>query len=693
MVGINYPALIIGTVTSLLFLVLLAIVLIANPKNQVNKVFSFWLVVSFGWSLFTAFSAWNIDPHQEFLANYFLNILGIFPAVIGYFLFGLTFLNKPYKKWLWYAIPSYFLMAYLMATDAFTTVLAEPFPGGVGFHSRQQAGDFLPLVVGWGASFIFILLIYLIKDFFTIKDRIHLQKVVLVGAGIILDASYGAAFNLVPALWSFPLDIVGQLLAASILTYAILKYELVDVSTRLRNILIEIIFAALLAGIFLTILIFLQLFFQNNFIFWETLVLAVFFTSFSQPLKERVLRFVDLTFYRTRYDYRETINKFTRRVGEILKFQELADSIIGTVKETFGSKNVHLFVPYRGVFQTLGTEGKLILKKDSALITFLEKNEVVIDEDSLSKQFLVAPEIFQLKPKLIIPLNSRGELIGILVIEERLSGDFYSSEDKNLLFTLAQSSAIALKNALFYQEVVEQKKDIERLLAHEREVNESKDEFVSIASHYLRTPLTSIKGYLYLLQAKTLKEKDRKEYLTRVINEEKRLSTLVEDLVSISSLEHGTMTLFKSKVSLAAIIQKVMADFSTLAKEKKLTFTQKVAPDIEVEIDSQKLTHALSNLVDNAIKFTSLGKIVVRAENTKDLIKISVEDTGIGIDESQVGRIFEKFHRGTSVRTFDYAGSGLGLYITKLIVEAHGGRIEVVSKIGKGSTFTIVLPI
>ena len=694
MIETNYPAVIIASITAFLFLVLLAIVLIANARNQINRIFAFYLLSSFGWSVFTALAALPVSVYQEYLFNWFLNIFGIFPATVGYFFFCLIFLKKSYRVWLFYAVPSYLIFTYVMSTDAFTYVTTTPLAGGFGFHGRQQPGEFLYLAVFWGASFIAVLLAYLLKDLFTAKDKIHLQKVKLLVFTTLIGSSFAILFNAVPELWVFPVDVVGQLLAAAILAYAILRFELVDVATKFRNVIVETIFTTILAASFLFILIWIQLLFHQSLILWGAIILAIFITSLSQPFKERVLKFVDITFYRTRYDYRETINKFTKRVGEILDFQNLSESVIKTIKNTFGSKDVYLFVLYKGVYQPLNGGGSFQINRASPIISFLKTRSEALSKEDIVKDLSFEEAVASLKPEVIVPMKAGDELVGILFIKERVSGDFYSSEDKNLLFTLAQSSAIALKNALLYQEVLENKADIERLLAHEREVNESKNEFVTIASHYLRTPLTSIKGYLDLLSNERLSSKTQKEYLSRVINEQKKLSTLVEDLISISALEQGRLKLFKTNASLNSIVKKVAEDFATMIREKKLSLKLELPDeDIETSADAQKLTHAVSNLVDNAVKFTSVGSITLSLKKLADKIGISVTDTGIGIEEEQKASLFQKFHRGTEIKTFNYAGSGLGLYITKLIVDAHGGDILVTSKIGKGSTFCIRLPV
>lgn len=697
MFEINYFFVFLSLFTSLIFTILLFIVWIANPKSTINRLFSLFLLSGALWGFLIAPWGLDITPYQEYLFGALATIFGVFPAVISYFFFGLIFLRRPFKPWLLYAIPTYLLFSYLATTGAFISVAAEPFPGGLGLHQRSIEGDYLLLAVIWGGSFIGILTYYLIKELLQkSEDRVHKQKVELLLLDTVVVSSFVIVYNTNPDLWIYPIDIIGLLLAAVILTYGILRYELVDVNVRLRNTLVNIIFAIFLAGVYsllITLVRFVVPEQLENYIWWPAIITAIYITSISLPIRERLLRLVDITFYRTRYDYRETINNFTSRVGEILDLNKLSASIVRTIKDTFGPKSVRLFVISKNKFIQSKGSREVAFNSIGPFINLLTVNERPLAIDEINKSLLSYQKINHLKPQLIIPLKAGEDLVGFLFVGERISEDFYTQEDKNLLFTLGQASAIALKNALLYKEVLDNKGEIERLLAHEREVNEAKNEFVNIVSHYLRTPLTTTKGYLDQLLKSSQKPGEEKEYLARVYNEQKRLSSLVEDLISISSLERGKLKLYKTSVSPSSLIKRTTDGFSSLAQEKDLYLKTELVEGLDqINVDTQKLEQAISNLVDNALKFTKIGGVTLGASKKGSQLEICVSDTGIGIDQEEIPKLFQKFHRGTDVKTFTYEGSGLGLYITKLIVEAHGGKIKVSSQLGKGSTFCIQLP-
>lgn len=234
------------------------------------------------------------------------------------------------------------------------------------------------------------------------------------------------------------------------------------------------------------------------------------------------------------------------------------------------------------------------------------------------------------------------------------------------------------------------KSDIVKL----KEVDKLKSEFLMIASHNLRTPLTIMRGYIDMAEeAETVAE--LKKIITSVQDSVVRLHLLSEDLLTISTLEAGGEKMQKTPVDAKTFIDSVAEEFQLLAEQKKLQwqFTSKVPEAAKLDINQANIRSALGNLVDNAIKFTKEGGSVhVGCDVVGNNLVFAVADTGIGISPEEKTKLFTKFHRGTSTMTYDYEGVGIGLYLTKLIIEKHGGRVGVKSELGKGSTFSVHLP-
>ncbi len=230
----------------------------------------------------------------------------------------------------------------------------------------------------------------------------------------------------------------------------------------------------------------------------------------------------------------------------------------------------------------------------------------------------------------------------------------------------------------------------------EAEVDRLKSDLISIVSHELRSPLTSIKGYIDLLAAGELGEinSEQKGYLDIVLNNTKRLTSLIDDMLDLSRIESGKLQMAFGKVDVRYLVDFCALTLKPLATQKQQVLQSKFAEyDLNVAGDVERLQQALMNLAGNAIKYTpENGAIEIGVTRQNGEIRISVHDNGIGISPDDQKRLFEKFYRVKNKATRGISGTGLGLCITKSIIEAHGGRIEIESQEGNGSTFTVVLP-
>jgi signal transduction histidine kinase len=226
------------------------------------------------------------------------------------------------------------------------------------------------------------------------------------------------------------------------------------------------------------------------------------------------------------------------------------------------------------------------------------------------------------------------------------------------------------------------------------EADKLKSEFITISSHNLRTPLTVIKGDLEMMREMGVPE-TLQSMIGQVSASTVQLNNFIEDLLAISSMESGKLA--DSEMQPAPIrdlIQRVSDDYAQVARNKNLEFNVDIKlGDEKVVLSQHLLKIAFVNLLENAFKFTKEGTVGLAASIDSNQVVIKVTDTGIGIDADEIPKLFTKFHRGTSVMRYDYEGTGIGLYLTKLIVTDHKGTVEVESKEGKGATFTVKLPL
>ena len=218
-------------------------------------------------------------------------------------------------------------------------------------------------------------------------------------------------------------------------------------------------------------------------------------------------------------------------------------------------------------------------------------------------------------------------------------------------------------------------------------------EFVANASHELKTPLTSIRGYAETLLTGGLDdEENRARFVETIRAQASRLETLVEDLLELADLERPDAALDLKDWDLGQVVREMVSTFEDVAERRGLRLELDARPGIRARVDRVKIDLALRNLIDNAIKYTDVGGATVRIERTASAIRISVSDTGRGIDPEHIPRLFERFYRVDRGRSRALGGTGLGLSIVKHAVNLHGGRAGVESRLGEGSVFWFEIP-
>jgi signal transduction histidine kinase len=218
-----------------------------------------------------------------------------------------------------------------------------------------------------------------------------------------------------------------------------------------------------------------------------------------------------------------------------------------------------------------------------------------------------------------------------------------------------------------------------------------KTEFIMLTSHNLRTPLAIAQGYADIAYEGEQDEK-KKQYIEGLKDGLKRLAELVESLITINYIEAGN-EIKLAEVPFSQIIDPLIKETQDLAATKNDKFVVNLnAGDVKVKADVARLQGALRSLLNNACKFTQDGEVALNTTLADKRLIIGISDTGIGIDPKELDRLFTKFHKGTDIEVNDYDGQGIGLYLAKLIIDEHQGKITAVSELGKGSTFTIELP-
>ncbi|MDD5108557.1 MAG: ATP-binding protein [Candidatus Omnitrophica bacterium] len=227
-----------------------------------------------------------------------------------------------------------------------------------------------------------------------------------------------------------------------------------------------------------------------------------------------------------------------------------------------------------------------------------------------------------------------------------------------------------------------------------RRLENMRRDFVANVSHELKTPLTSIKGFVETLLEGAINDKENSVNFLKIINDHAdRLSTLINDLLDLSHIESKQMQLRRDKFDLLGLINEIILGFNSQAKKKEIEINYKLPQSLEIIADKSKIEQVFTNLIDNAIKYNKeKGFVKIYSEEPVNKIKIVIEDSGPGIPAKDILRIFERFYRVDKARSRQLGGTGLGLSIVKHIIELHGGNVGVESTEGIGSKFWFILP-
>jgi len=341
-----------------------------------------------------------------------------------------------------------------------------------------------------------------------------------------------------------------------------------------------------------------------------------------------------------------------------------------------------------GIALAVARSGKPVVTTDAQVDERFREMQSVVD--------------LNIRSALSVPLVDRGgATMGVIYVDTRALVVTFTTEDQDFLMAFANYAAIAIENAALFTEAAA-KARMEEELRLARRMDEMKSDLISIVSHDVRTPLTSIKSFAEILydDYASLEPARVRHYLEVINREADRLSRLVTNYLDLQKIEAGMMRLTVQPLEVAALVEEALEAFEGAAVEKGIALARDLEPSLPVvRGDRDRLLQVLANLFSNALKFTPPGgEVTLRAgaavlQGRGPAVEISVRDTGEGIPADKLDRLFRRFSQVGEGRTEGKRGTGLGLVFSREIVELHGGRIDVGSEPGQGSTFTVVLPV
>lgn len=286
---------------------------------------------------------------------------------------------------------------------------------------------------------------------------------------------------------------------------------------------------------------------------------------------------------------------------------------------------------------------------------------------------------------LSVPIETRNGRLGTITVYDKRQG-FFTAADEKLMRAVARQAGVAIDNNRLVQGLIQKNEELEAL-------DRMKSEFVSNVSHELRTPLTSIKGFAAtILQDEEMPREVLREFVGIINDESDKLVAIVDDILDLSKMMAGHMRYDMQRRPVESIVREVVRLLGVLAEKKGLTLECEIVDPAVARLDANRFAQVLKNLIGNAIKFTDRGGVRVRQWVEGGEVHVAVADTGEGIPPDQLSRIFEKFYRVENV-VHTREGTGLGLALARMILDAHGARLTVESEPGRGSVFTVHVPV
>lgn len=440
------------------------------------------------------------------------------------------------------------------------------------------------------------------------------------------------------------------------------------------------------------------------------IILALLLSFIFQPVKRFFDHWTNKLFYKDNYNVDDFFSRLNRALSSTTDLRYLLEKAASEISSTLRSEQV-IFIVYtsHGRYISVGTDKHVkIPSSDIDAFSDITKNsQGVIDASLLEEGSSFKRLMLSHRLEFVMPLYRDKLLIGYLCLgSHRTSG--YSVRDIKVLTAIRDELIIAIQNSTSVHEIKELNASLQQKIADAtrelrlsnnqlQRLDKAKDEFVSMASHQLRTPLTSVKGYISMvLEGDAGKISDKQEHLlSEAFISSERMVRLISDFLNVSRLQTGKFIIDKRPLNLAKVVEQELDSLSTNASSRGLKFSYKPPVNFPIlNIDEDKIRQVIMNFADNAIYYSGEStEIKVSLSIEADNCIFTVKDAGIGVPRGERAQLFSKFYRASNARKQRPDGTGVGLFLAKKVITAHGGEVIFESTEGKGSTFGFSLPI
>jgi len=653
-------------------------------KKFFNKIFAILNLTIAIWGLGAFKFSTTLNQEAVFFWLHFGHIgVILIPAFFTHFIF--EFLEIKKKKLLFATYITTLIFFVLNITDwlglskIFIVSLRYVFNS---FYVDSPPGPLYPLFV----AFFFWMAIYThyygMKYLKAAKGLKRMQLKYFLLASALAFSGGGTAFLMVFKIDVYPFLHFTVFFYPIIMTYAIVNYQLMDITFAVRDTTIRVTSSLIPAAIFVAI--------GTAFFSLPTMIAMIVLTAITSPLLYGPLRRLLIpVILGGKYGYQQKLRRISDKWFSIFSLDRLSDNLVKDVASTIGMKYCNFmiydeegksyFIKANAGFKEGEKIEEFFFKEEGPLVSYLKKERTIAIKEVLKIQppsperDPIVKEMDKVKAAVSVPLYIDDELKGILNLGDKVSGEMYNRQDLEILSQIARDAEVMFRYSFFNYE--------QSLLVYRY-------------SHDLCTPLDPVQTYLYLMQQGKLNEEEKQKYLEIVRKNVDFVAQGLSDMYQLSQMayDHIRKKFVFGHFNITEMTNRIVEDFTSEAKKKDIYIRFSRKKQIPLAYGhEQSIERLVRNLIQNGIKFTDKGGVEVNISSEREDIRIKVSDTGPGIPRKDLPRIFNPFFK-TKGRDQIAEGSGLGLTIVREIVALHGAEINVESEVGKGTTFAVLLP-
>lgn len=692
--------------------VIFFLILSANKESIAHRWLSFGIISSILFIAFDYLTAYTVQP----LNLYLIRIsFGLAPLVIcSLYFFILNFPNKIKQD----IITCFVILftAVFTALSLFTDFVVES-TQSVAWGTRVVNGQMSMFYIVFSILVVMIIL-YITLRKYQESNKTNRQKIGLFIFGVAIFAiSEAICTLLLPLINLENFSYLGDysiMIFFGFTAYAIIKHHLFDIRLAVVRSVSYVLVIGTLAGLYFVIAFIFSALFNKHYDSPEqtiTGVVSSLLLVFAfQPIKLFFDKVTNRIFYKDNYNTDEFFARISSTLSFTTDLRSLLERTAYEIGHTLKSEQAFFYVNTNTDHHvTAGTEKhKRLSNHDAVQISeyYVQNPEIIIasvlDSDNQMYRLMVSHGV-----ELILPLMKDGNIIGYLCLGEHKAAG-YTSRDIRALNTISDELVIAIQNTLAVQEIRELNATLQQRVNNAtkelrsnnlmlRKLDKVKDEFLSIASHQLRTPLTSVKGYISMVldgDAGDITDTQR-HLLDEAFVSSERMVHLINDFLNVSRLQTGKFNIDKRPTDLSKVVKQEIDGLESSATSRNLKYSYHQPKDFPIiDMDEDKIRQVIMNFADNALYYAHENTIIGVSLTVQGGEAIfTVKDVGIGVPVDEQAQLFTKFFRASNAKRQRPDGTGVGLFLAKKVIDAHGGKIVFQSAEGKGSTFGFKLPI